>query len=125
MGVERVSDDAVVGMQKFLSSGIAEALSEGRGALHVGEEDGDEAGRGGPRRSRLAFAQELVDGFQHCLRVAQVRSSGCPLQQGQAGVWNAGGKAPGDARIRYTNLASVKHQRWRLHLRQEGHCVKT
>ena len=55
---------------------VAQALGEGRGALHVREEDGAEGarcGRLGCRHGLLALAQELVDGRQHCLHVAQVR----------------------------------------------------
>ncbi len=73
LGLEGLSDDAVMSAAEFLGLGITEALSEGGRALHVREEDGDKAGRGGLRCGLLALAQELVDGGRDRLRVAQVR----------------------------------------------------
>ena len=82
------------------------------------------AGGSGHRGGLLAFAQELVDGSQHRLRVAQERRSGRPLQESQAGVRYPGGKAPGDVHAKPGELAAVKHQGRRPHLRQEGRNVE-
>src|SRR3990172_6336695 len=47
VGLEGVADDGVVAAEELLRAVVAEALGEGGGALHVGEQDRHEAGRGG------------------------------------------------------------------------------
>jgi len=73
VGAEGVSDDALVGTEDLSCSGVAEALGEGCGALHVGEEDCAECAsfrRLTPRCRLLTVAQELVDGSECRLRIA-------------------------------------------------------
>src|SRR3989304_78143 len=41
VGLEGLADDGGVGAARFLGGGIAEALSQGCGALHVREQDGN------------------------------------------------------------------------------------
>ncbi len=86
VGLEGIADDAVVGAQHLLGLGIAQALGEGGRALHVGEEDGDKAGRSRSRCGLVAFAQELVDGRHQRLRVTDPRHYRHPFQKRQTGI---------------------------------------
>ncbi len=64
VGLQGVADDAVVRPQHLLGLGVAQALGEGSGALHVREEDGVNVSRSGRLSALcglLALAQELVD----------------------------------------------------------------